>query len=332
MKLFEEFKLYENLFEDAAAGNEYPWMKDVPLVYPELYIDSDPDDPESDILIKYTYLAGPEDVAEVLDSLITEEDVAGTEYDLHTIKTDNDAWYAFLNSNFDILVNKYDEELLSAFEDRAVKAAISEAEDDYYYGNSEYLHESSEDNMARMRRQIRAEIAKLEAEKAADTDPTSAYYYDEKIKACWAELRELGIIAPTPATAKKRAIKAEQEEKAKEISRFLKYAFMGLSKYFGIRPRCEALKDGDLIIVFKKGLTPAAAAEAIDICAKVGIPIKHKENSSSGSVFEVDAGNLSMQGSPSFNDIDTDAIKARLKAEHNNNVSEEFKLYETMWN
>jgi hypothetical protein len=139
----EEFKLYENLFEETTGSKKHPWMKDVPLVYPELNLGSDPTDPEDDMLIKdFTYLEGPEDVAEVLDNLITEEDVADTGYDFQTIKTDCDAWYDFLDANFDKLVTKYDEELLNAFEDRAIKAAIREAEDDYYNGNSEYIHET----------------------------------------------------------------------------------------------------------------------------------------------------------------------------------------------
>lgn len=171
MKLFEEFKLYENLFEAAADSKEHPWMRDVPLVYTELNIGSDPNDPEDDMLIKdFTYLEGPEDVAEVLGNLITEEDVAGSSYAFQTVKTDHNAWYDFLDANFDKLVAKYDEELLNAFEDRAKEAAIREAEDEYYNDNSEYIHESLEDNMARMRRQIRDEIAQLKAEKVTDTN------------------------------------------------------------------------------------------------------------------------------------------------------------------
>ena len=361
MKLFEEFKLYENLFEDAAAGKEHPWMKDVPLVYPELNMGSNPNDPEDDILIKYTYLAGPEDVAEILDSLITEEDVAGTGYDLQALKAGPDAWYDFLDINFDRLVDKYDEELLNAFEAKAVDVARRKFENDYYYGNSEYIHESSdpgaqlkEDNMADMRRSIRAEIAQLEAEKAADTDPYSAVYYDEQIAACKAELAQLADLAPSKATAKKRALKAEREEKTKEIERRLRHAFRGLFKYFG-HPHCASLKDGSWLVIFKRRLTPVAATEAVDICSKAGLQIKYStEHSNNGSAFKLDVDNSDLDNHSYawLNNIDYDAIEARLEAEqYNSNTNgvaainehktlrrinkmklhEEFKLYENMW-
>ena len=97
-----------------------------------------------------------------------------------------------------------------------------------------------EDNMADMRRSIRAEIAELEAEKAADTDPTSAVYYDEKIAACKAELSHLSNIAPTKATAKKRELAAQREAAAKRIESRLRYlGFLGLRTIFD-RPKIVA--------------------------------------------------------------------------------------------
>jgi hypothetical protein len=420
MKLFEEFKLYENLFEDVATGNEHPWMKDVPLKYSELNMGSNPDDPEDDMLIKdFTYLEGPEDVAEVLGNLITEEDVAGTGYDFQTVKADHNAWYDFLDTNFNKLLTKYDEELLNAFEDRAKEAAIRDAEDDYYTGNSEYIHETlvpdhdadikivkdvrnllkelgsgesyihgswnqdfvilagedrtnsrlrnalknlgctelanahdvnkllipktfkhtdnsldeagskNEDNLARMRRQIRDEIAGYEIEKAFD--PDNAWDYDEKIKACKAELAQLANQAPSKATLKRRAVKAKQKEKIKEIERRLRYAFRYLSKYFGHPPHCEVLKDGNWFITFKRSLTPAATTEAIDICSKAGLQIEHSaEHSNNCSAFKLDVSNSNLDNyySAWMNDIDYDAIEARLEAEQNNNVNDETEVNE----
>ena len=168
-----------------------------------------------------------------------------------------------------------------------------------------------EDNMADMRRSIRAEIAKLKADKAADTDPTSAVYYDEKIAAAKAELDHLSDIAPTKATAKKRELKAKNEETAKKIERILKYkAFMGLSVFFG-RPRCVSTKDGDFKVYLgkglSKGLSQEAIAEAEKICADCGIPVKYNVQE---QVFIVDKSNMDLQKNAV--DIDTEAILHRL--------------------
>jgi hypothetical protein len=69
----------------------------------------------------------------------------------------------------------------------------------------------NENNMTDMVRSIRAEIAQLEAEKAADTDPYSAVYYDEQIAACKAELAQLAYLAPDKVAARKAAAEKETE-------------------------------------------------------------------------------------------------------------------------
>lgn len=314
MKLHEEFKLWENMW-DSPNTKRHPWMKDVPLVYPELCVGGDAED---EILIKYVYLAGPEDVAEVLGDIITEEDVTNPGYDFHSVKTDCDALYNFLDTNFDRLVAKYDEELLDAFESKAVKQAQLEAKEEYdiYPEGNPFFHEGAacdnkkplkEDNMADMRRSIRAEIAELEAEKAADTDPTSAVYYDEKIAACKAELAHLSDIAPTRATAKKRELKAKNEEIAKNIERRLRYlAFTGLYSIYK-RPRCISTKDGEFKIYFNKQLNQEAIIEAEKICADCGIPVKYNAQE---QVFIVDKSNMNLHKNAI--DIDTEAILHRL--------------------
>lgn len=99
----------------------------------------------------------------------------------------------------------------------------------------------------------------------------------------------------------------------------LRWAFRGLFNYFG-HPHCKVLKDGNWLITFKGSLTPVATTEAIDICAKAGLQIKHSaEHSDTGSAFRLDIDNLDLNNS-SFawlDGIDTDAIKARLEAEQN---------------
>lgn len=251
----EEFKLYENLFEETTSSKEHPWMKDVPLKY---------------------------------------EDT-----------------------------------------------------------NSEYIHESSEqpkqDNLARMRRQIRDEIAGYEIEKAFD--PDNAWDYDDKIEACKAELAQLANLAPSKATLKRRAIKAEKEKQLKELQRRVKYAFWGLSSYFG-RPKLIQQKNDGWLISFKQ-INAMLQAEVVDICAKAEIPVRYKEDAFNRSVFEVDMSNFNVTDFSSswINNIDHNAIEARLKAEQNkasaNNrtemsehmsnggnkmkLHEEFKLYENMW-
>ena len=142
MKLYEEFKLYEDLWDNNNA--EHPWMKDVPLFYSDLrfYIS-----PEEESSVEYTYLAGPEDVAEVLGDLITEEDIGDTGYSLDKIKTDLDTLYNFLDTSFDRLVDKYDYELLNAFEDQATEACIRKEEDAYEaHLDREYVKEKLSKN------------------------------------------------------------------------------------------------------------------------------------------------------------------------------------------
>lgn len=120
----------DNKLTEASHLDEHPWMKDVPLFYPDLCIDTSADD---ELYIKYTYLAGPEDVAEVLGDFITEEDVANTNYNFNQVKADRDVLYSFLDTNFNTLVKKYEEELLDAFETEAIEQVELEAQNEFDY-------------------------------------------------------------------------------------------------------------------------------------------------------------------------------------------------------
>lgn len=171
------------------------------------------------------------------------------------------------------------------------------------FDSTEALNES---NMSDMVRSIKAEIAQLEADKAADTDPYSAVYYDEQIEACKAELAQLAYLAPEKVAARKVA--AEKEAVAEKIQRRLRHAFWLLFSYFG-NPKCIPLKDEGFVIAFRP-LDDILIAEAEAICAEVGIPIKYNtERSGKKSVFDIDMEKLDLDAPVN---IDSRAIKAKL--------------------
>jgi hypothetical protein len=172
------------------------------------------------------------------------------------------------------------------------------------FDSAEALNES---NMSDMVRSIKAEIAQLEADKAADADPYSTVYYDEQIEACKAELAQLAYLAPDKVAARKAA--AEKEAVADEIQSRLRQAFRALFSYFG-NPKCIPLKGDGFVIAFRP-LDDVIRAEAENICIKAGIPVKYNaERSGKKSVFDIDMEKLDLATPLSF--TNPKIIKAKL--------------------
>lgn len=166
------------------------------------------------------------------------------------------------------------------------------------------LTEDNVVNMVELRRGIKAEIDRLEAEKAADTDPTSAYYYDEEIAAYKAELAELERKYPITDPGKKRkqaesekaALEAEKEKITRELHFRVRCAFARKYSDFGC-PKCFALKDGGWQVRAYKPLDKDSIAAAETLCAEYGVPIKYITTEANKTIFAVDANKLDLTSS-----------------------------------
>ena len=132
-----------------------------------------------------------------------------------------------------------------------------------------------EDNIADLKKGIKAEIAEYEAEKAAD--PDNAWDYDKKIKAAKAELAELNRKYPTPAIAKKQELAAQKAQTVKNINYALYYTFSKnnkeLNNKFGC-PSYESVYGKGWFITVSRVLDQQAIKEFEDACATVGIKAK----------------------------------------------------------
>ena len=166
------------------------------------------------------------------------------------------------------------------------------------------LTEDNVVNMVELRRGIKAEIARLAAEKAADTDPTSAVYYDEEIAAYKAELAELERKYPITDAGKKRkqaasekaALEAEKEKITRELHFRVRCAFARKYSDFGC-PKCFALKDGGWQVRAYKPLDKDSITAAEKLCAEYGVPIKYIATEANKTIFEVDTDKLDLTAS-----------------------------------
>ena len=128
-------------------------------------------------------------------------------------------------------------------------------------------------NMVELRRGIKAEIARLEAEKAADTDPTGAVYYDEEIAEYKAELAELERKYPITYAGKKRKQAADLAALASKINDKLYFTRLPFKK-FG-RPKYERVKDKGWYVIVRRPLEQADIAELEAACLDKGLPVKY---------------------------------------------------------
>lgn len=135
------------------------------------------------------------------------------------------------------------------------------------------LTEDSMVNMVELRRGIKSEIARLKAEKAEDTDPTSAYYYDEEIAACEAELAELERKYPITDAGKKRKQAADMAALASKINDKLYFTRLSFKK-FG-RPKYEQVKGKGWFVVVRRALSKEDIAELEIACASKGLAVKY---------------------------------------------------------
>lgn len=122
----------------------------VTKVYPATYWEPE-DYEEKEYKINFTYEVNADEVATLIwDLYLEEEDVTDIEGGFETLEADESAWYAFLDTHFDILFKKYYDKILKYYEDDAIEAAEAkeqEAFDNYEpdYDEDEYYFATHED-------------------------------------------------------------------------------------------------------------------------------------------------------------------------------------------
>ena len=139
----------EEPLPDSKINEGFDSSEEVNLEYDELTVtlcgnQRDADDwDEVEHSDSYTYTVDKVDVATTIwENFITEEDVKDIPGGLETLE-DNDEWYKFLETHFDILFDKYYDKLLDYYEE----AAADEFRDNYSYSDHyDDLRSAAEDD------------------------------------------------------------------------------------------------------------------------------------------------------------------------------------------